>query len=178
MSTNVTLLLLCSMLAASGCKSPEERCREAQEEAKNAWGALHGALAKRQKAHDEKLAEVYIAERKISFAISTLATEEANRLYDRGPAWTRHYEMAYGQACAKDVECTSLNKKRSALVADAKPLAERVVNAESALQAALSPNDEAWEAASKVEVDRSDPLSVAADEAARASHEACKATLE
>jgi len=178
MSTNVTLLLLCSMLVASGCKSPEERCREAQDEAKNAWSALHVALAKRQKEHDEALAEVHIAARKISFAISTIATEEANRLYDRGPAWTRHYEMAYGQACAKDVECTSLEKKRAALVADAKTLAQRVVTSESALEAALSPDDEAWEAASKVEMDSNDPLSVAADKAARASHEACKPAIE
>lgn len=155
------------------CSSAQERCRAAQSASQEAWVAYEATLSARNAAVVSAQAKGQQSLRQLSERIGAIATEETNRLYDRGPAWQRQYEVAFIQACRRDAECAALEKERTRVDAEAATLAKRIANVTAARNQALSTPAAAWNAAQAVEVEAHDPLSLAADKAAREAASEC-----
>lgn len=157
----------------SACKSDADRCHEAQVAAQQAWSAYVQASTKRKPQIANRLANAHIAMRRMSKALSAAATEEANKLYDRGSAWQRHFEVALTQACRRDPDCAAIEKERDHAKADADAIDGRIALATAARKQAVSDPESAWLAAEAVELEPKIPASVAADLAAKAAADTC-----
>ncbi len=159
------------------CTSAEERCRDGQNAAQSAWVAYQDALAARRATIVAAQAKVQQAQRDVSGRIGAIASEATHRLYDPGPAWQRQYEVAFIQACRRDTECAALEKERTRVDTEATTLDARIAAVTTARNQALAAPKAAWSAAQRVEVEVTDPLSTAAEQAARDAANACDVAL-
>ena len=168
----IALCVLCA------CTSSEERCRAGQAQAQQAWGAYLTELQAHKAKLTEEQAEAQRAMRKMASRLGAIATEQTNRLYDQGAAWQRQYEVEMQLACRKDPECAPVEKAKIRLASEGATLEQRIALVTAARNQAIQAAPGAWDAAKAVEVDRSAPLSVAANAAARSAAESCGLTPE
>jgi hypothetical protein len=164
------------VLPLAGCKSGEERCREAQAAAQAGWSAYHAEL---KGLHDKAVAEQAEAHTKISGPIEQRLSEAAKKLadqrYDRdSSAWLRAYDASLQASCADDPECFGLKQLSAAAKLRSTDLAPRLLSVQAAIDAASDTRVAAQTAAAAVtdDFERAEPLK-AARQASQAADEAC-----
>lgn len=182
MPARPTLFLVASLaaleaLTASGCKSAEKKCAQAQDEAARAWKAYVAVL---ESAH----AKAVETQRKTAAAlaldmetrISDIAKAKADQLYDRGDgAWQRAYQAAYNAACREDEQCSKNRLENAQAKKDGEELLEKLQAAREARDTARDTAAKARLAADKVPDDYANrQLVKAARQASEAASLACR----
>lgn len=162
-----------SATAALGCKSDADRCHEAQIAAQQAWATYVETTVERKPHVAKRLANAHLAMRRMDKQLNAVAAEETNKLYDRGSAWQRHYEVAVTLACRRDPACADIEKERDHAKVDADTIDGRIALARIAQKLATDDAASAWNAAKAVETERNIPASVAAELAAKTAADTC-----
>jgi hypothetical protein len=144
---------ICFACLTTGCESAAQKCAKARDAAGAGWTAYvetlehvrAGAMAAQRDGQQGLSGEV-------EPRLAPIAQKVADSRYPRSSeAWLRAYRIAYGDACARDTECSGLKTQ----VADAKgtieDFADRVPLARAALQA-VSGDVEAAKLAAKAAI--------------------------
>jgi hypothetical protein len=167
----ITFGLCAALVVLCGCKSAEEKCREAQGAAQASWTSYHTEL---QRLHAAAVTEQAEAQAKLSGPIekrlSEAATKQADQRYDRtSSAWLRAYDAAMQTACSAEPECSGLKERSATAKQRSEELAPRLIAAQAAVEATTDLQAKAQAAAASV---RDDFERVALVKAARAATEA------
>jgi hypothetical protein len=146
------LLAVLAGVPVSGCKSPQEKCAQAQDEATRAWKAYVAVLeTAREKALKTQRDTTAALTTDIEKRMSEKAKAKASELYDQGDgAWQRAYNAAYNTACREDEECSRAKLGNAQARKDAAELLERLQAARAAKEAARGDAAKARLAADKV----------------------------